>query len=97
MIIQFYKKDKVIYEINGKHGSYSVNHYGWKTKKDKIVKEVVKYWGITKTVYFGKVSQCLRYIKDCKISDKDKQDIKGVLKEIKEFSKEVDKIKEFKK
>jgi hypothetical protein len=97
MKIEFYKDDKVVYSINGRHGSYTINHHGITHPTDKKTGEVLSKWGIQKSVYYGKIAQCLDYILDCKISDHDSQNIATMMLEVKKFREEIKQIKEFKK
>jgi hypothetical protein len=96
MEIKFYKDDKVSYSIIGRHGDYQIHTWGWGTTVNKETNNKEDVYVIKKSVYYGKISQALLYILDCKISDVDKQSILGVINVIKEFKKDVERIKEFK-
>ena len=87
-------KVKVLnYEIEGEHGEYTVRLIGKVTDKKT---GSIKY-GPKKQVYYGKVSQCLKYLLDCHISGDDVKTLKDIQNKIKEFEEAVENIKEFKK
>ena len=83
------------YVITGNHGDYTIEIYGQKYDKKGKPEEGKKT--IKKRVYFGKISQCIRYLLEEKLCEDDVSSLKEIKKRVDKFTKITEQLIEYQK